>query len=340
MRPYSRDPLELRDQVVAQCRGAPEPVPLAPLVADLYAAEVDPANAAEALILGGCGSLESIVLELVAQGGIAVADAVTSRALLLGGAEAERGVAAAAAAGLDRARGTPDASSTGLGGFDYAMAYFSSRSSAASLAGADALNTLYGDATPGFGLYTFVLLGAGFDKQGEAAQARAGELLRVIETYVPREASGAPSHEVHAFLVAVHPERADQYLGDQTGPELSDPVRRRLASELRRMGQGALARRLETRPGPFLVTSPEPWLIPEGAGSPRLVADLSGIGKAYLYGVVDALDRPVPSGARTAGLDAIQRRLLALPLRDDQGGGGKNPWVFRVGQATSHRVSR
>ena len=61
---------------------------------------MEPADAAEALILGGCASPEAIVLELVAQGGYSVVEAVTSRALLLGGAETERGIVAAVAAGF------------------------------------------------------------------------------------------------------------------------------------------------------------------------------------------------------------------------------------------------
>jgi hypothetical protein len=342
MRLYSQDPRELQERVAALCqasRSTREPVSLPPLVSDLYASGVDPADAAEALILGDCASPEAIVLELVAQGGYSVVEAVTSRALPLGGVETERGIAAAVAAGLDRASATPDASASAQDGFPYAMAYFSARSSAAALAGADALNVLYDDATPGFGLYTFVLLGAGVSKQ-EPARVRAGELLRVIETYVPRDGSGSPSPEAHAFLVAVHPERVGLPLGDQTGPELSDPVRRRLATEVRRLGLGVLARRLETRPGPFLVTSPEPRLIPQGSRSPRLVTDLSGIGKAYLYGVVDALDRPVPPGADGVGLAAIQRRLLALPRGDDPSGAAGGSWVFRVGHGASHQVAR
>jgi hypothetical protein len=342
--PYSQDLMVLRHQVVARCAAArdyEEPDSLASLVSDLYLSAVDPASAAEALILGDCGSLEAVVRELVAQGGYQVVGPVTSRASLLGGAGAQRGIEAAVAAGLDRARGTPDPSpqAPGLGAATYALAHFSSRSGSASLAGADALNALYGNATPGFGLYTFVLLSAGSGTQGAAQQARSRELLRVIETYVPGEGTGAPGPEVHAFLVAVHPERADLPLGDQTGPELSDPMRRQLALELRGAGLGPLARRLETRPGPFLVSSSEPRLLPGGAGSARLVVDLSGIGNEYLYAVVDAFDRPVPPGP-AVGLDAIRERLLMLPVAPDGAGAVRDDWVFRVGQPASPRVAR
>jgi len=341
---YSRDPLVLRHQVATRCAAArdyEEPDPLSTVVAELYLSAVDPAHAAEALILGDCGSLEAIVQELIAQGGYQVVGPVTSRASLLGGGGAQRGIEAAAAAGLDRARGTPDASpqAPSPGAATYAMAHISPNSGSAALAGADALNTLYGNATPGFGLYTFVLLSAGSGTQGAMQQARYRELLRVIETYVPGEGGGGPSPEAHAFLVAVHPERADLPLGDQTGPELSDPMRRQLATELRGAGLGTLARRLETRPGPFLVSSPEPRLLADGAGSPRLVVDLSGVGSEYLYAVVDAFDRPVPRGGQAAGLDAVRERLLTLPLGAEPAA-AKGDWVFRVGRGGSPRVAR
>jgi hypothetical protein len=332
----------LRDQVADLCaevRDDQRPDLLASLVADLYLSAVDPADSADALILGGCGSPEAIVRELVAQGGYLVVGPVTSRASALGGAGAQPRIEAAVAAGLDRARRTPDASTQapGPGAATYAMAHISAGFTA--LAGADALNILYANAAPGFGLYTFVLLSAGSPTQAATRQARDRELLRVIETYVPGEGGGGASPEVHAFLVAVHPERSELPLADQTGPELSDPMRRRLAQELRDAGLGSLSRRLETQPGPFLVASPEPRLLPGGGGSPRLVVDLSGIGNEYLYAVVDAFDRAVPSGSPAAGLDAIQERLLALPLGTDPAGAAHASWVFRVGRAGAPGVS-
>lgn len=333
----------LRDQVADLCadvRDYQSRDLLAALVADLYLSAVDPAYAADALILGGCGSLEAIVRELVAQGGYQVVGPVTLRASLLGGAGAQPGIEAAAAAGLDRARGTPDASTKAASpaAATYAMAHISP--GVTTLAGADALNTLYANAAPGFGVYTFVLLSTGSGIQAATGQARDRELLRVIETYVPGEGSAGASPEVHAFLVAVHPERGSLPLAEQTGPELSDPMRRRLAQELRGAGLGALAQCLETRPGPFLVASPEPRLLPGEGGSPRLVVDLSGIGNEYLYAVVDAFDRAVPSGSPAAGLDAIQERLLALPLGTAEPAGAANAsWVFRLGRAGAPGVS-
>lgn len=343
--PFSQDLMVLRYQVAARCAAARdyrEPDSLAAVVAELYSSAVDPAYAVEALILGDCGSVESIVRELVGQGGYRVVGPVTSRASLLAGPGAQRGIEAAAIAGLELAREISGASpqAPDPGAAAYAMAHFSARSGSATLTGADALNTLYGNAAPGFGLYTFVLFSAGSAAQGATERARSRELLRVIETYVPVEGSGGPSPEVHAFLVAVHPGRQDQPLGEQTGPELSDPMRRQLATELRDAGLGTLARRLETRPGPFLISSPEPRLLADGVGLSRLVVDLSGVGNEYLYAIVDAFDRTVPAGAPAAGLDAIEERLLALPLGPDPSGRAGSPWVFRIGRAEPSRVFR
>jgi len=340
-RSYSRDPLVLREQVAAQCRADRvngESAALAQLVSDLYASGVEPALAAEALMIGACGSLESIVLELVAQGGESVVDSVTSRALLMSGAGAEHRIAGAVAAGLERA--APDDEVPFAEASPYAMAYISPRSATVALVGSGALNDLYGDATAGFGLYTFVLFGGGLDNRDAAAQVRTRELLRLIETYVPRENSGVPSNEAHVFLVAVNPQQADQALSDQTTRALSDPIRRRLGEQLRRSGLAGLARRLDRRPGPFLVTSPEPWLIPEGTDAPRLVVDLSGIEPEYLYAVVDAFDRPVPAGSSSGGLNAIRDRLLALPLGDDTRIAGKGGWIFQFGRRSARQVSR
>lgn len=341
---YSQDPLILRHQVATRCAAArdyEEPDPLPALVEDLSLSAVDPASAAEALILGGCGSLEAVVRELVAQGGYLVVGPVSSRASALGGAGAQHRIEAAVAAGLDHVRGTPDASldRPGQAPATYGMAHVSPRSLSAVLAGADALNSLYENATPGFGLYTFVLLSAGSGAQGAAQQARARELLRVIETYVPGDQAGGPARDVHAFLVAVHPERADLPLAEQTGPELSDPMRRQLAGELRGAGLASLARRLETRPGPFLVSSPEPRLLGGGANPTRLIVDLSRVGSEYLYAVVDAFDQPVPSDP-TAGLDAVRDRLILLPVGPDGSRAAGADWVFRAGGTAPRRVAR
>lgn len=338
---FSHDPLILRHQLAARCAAARdyrESAPLARIVAELYLSAVDPGHATEALILSDCGALGAVVGELVAQGGYGVVAPVSSRASLLGGAGAQGVIEAAVAAGLDRIQATPDAPAPGPGaaGTTYAMAHFSSRAGAAALAGADALNTLYAHGTPGFGLYTFILLGPGSGPDVPAGKSRSRELLRVIETYVPGDETLGPGPEDHVFLVAVHPERLDLPLSEQTGPELSDPMRRQLVLALRRAGYGPLARRLERRPGPFLISSPEPRLLPEGSGSPRLVVDLSSVGSEFVYAVVDAFDRRVPPGA---GVEALRERLLALPL----GPGGElirgDDWVFLVREAAGSRVA-
>lgn len=337
---FSRDPLILRHQLTVRCAAARdyrEPFPLAAIVTELYLSAVDAAHAAEALILGGCGPLEAVVGELVAQGGAAVVAPVTSRASLLGGAGAQSVIETAVAAGLDRARATPDPYAASPTAATYILAHFSSRSGSAALVGADALNALYAHGIPGFGLYTFLLLGPSSGSQVAAGQSRSRELLRVIATYVPGDGSGGPSPDAHAFLVAVHPERQDLALPEQTGPELSDAMRRQLVVVLRRAGHGPLASRLEARPGPFLISSPEPRLLPESPGWSRLIVDLSGVGSEYLFSVVDAFDRAVPPGA---GLEALRERLLALPLGADGVVTAKGDWVSLVRGAAASQAAR
>jgi hypothetical protein len=226
------------------------------------------------------------------------------------------------------------------------MAYFPSRAAAAEMETADAVNTLYSNATPGYGIYTFVLLGpvpaqASEVAAGPGGEARYDELMRVIETYVlaAEEEGRGPSPYTHAFLVAVHPEAQGTQASARTAPELSAPIRRDLARYLDARGEASLARRLETRPGPFLISGLEPRLLPSSAVSPRLVVDLSDIGSEYMYAVVDAYDRPVPAdtAGRPGSLDAIRERLLGLFTRsvpaDDLDAAIADAWVFRVGRS-------
>jgi hypothetical protein len=119
----------------------------------------------------------------------------------------------------------------------------------------------------------------------------------------------------------------------RAAPEPSAAARRGLAGWLRGQGRAGLAGRLESRPGPFLVSSLEPRLLPSSPDSPRLVADLSAVGSEYLYGVVDAFDRPIPAElqGRPEGLAAIGERLLALVAPAP--GGGTGDWVTQVGGA-------
>ena len=312
------------------------------LVTDLYLSNVDPVLAIEALLQGNCGTLAEIVRELVAQGGNEVVAAVVGRALFLGGPSSEGTIRAAASSGLNRdlvspmQRSEPTLQSPSLA---YSMAYFPSRGAESGVATATVVDTLYSNATPGYGVYTFVLPGAGFDPAKEADRARYAELLRVIETYVLAGEEGArgPRAEAHAFLVAIRPDRPGAKLSEQTAPELSTAMRADLIEYLRRRGQGALAARLETLPGPFLVSSLEPRLLPTNEQAPRLVTDLSMVGPEYLYAVVDAYDRALPpeQQGRPEALGGIRERLLALFSRkaatEELSPAIKDAWVFRLG---------
>ncbi len=349
--PFSQDLADLRAEVAMICGSArinkeKEKDYLPTLVKDLYLSGVDPALATEALIQSDCASLASVVREMIAQGGEESVAAVVGRALFLSGPGAERTIESAASAGLERNLGSysqipssapiaPAAS----GSLSVAMAYFPSRAESPGLATAKAVDTLYSNATPGYGIYTFVLLGAAFDPTSQPDVSRYAELLRVIETYVLAADQGTrgPSPESHAFLVAVQSGRGDVPLIEQTGPKLSDPMRLELARYLRQQGQTALAGRLDDRPGPFLISSLEPRLMPTSRVSPRLIVDLSTIGPEYMYAVVDAFDQPIPAeqSGRPGSLTPIRDRLLGLFNRRvpeyDLEPTIKDAWVFRLG---------
>lgn len=346
---YSDDPAELRAQVAVRCgeaRLANEQDSLPGLVTDLYLSSVDPAQATEALVKGSCGSLADIVREMVAQGGDDAVAPVINRALFLTGPGAEGIIESAASSGLERnVAGLGQHSGPTRAGnpLSYSMAYFPSRGEPGQVQSSAAASNLYTNATPGYGVYTFVLLGSGFGGPSELDKARYAELLRVIETYVLAADEGrqGPSADAHAFLIAVHPDRQGAALLDQTGADLSEPMRREYAQLLRRQGESALAQRIDGGAGPFLVSSPEPRLLPTRADSPRLVTDLSEIGPEYMYAVIDAYDRRVPEDARggVEGLAQIQGRLLGLftsRLADrDLDPAIKDAWVFLLGPAAT-----
>jgi hypothetical protein len=344
--PFSQTLPELRREVALICGSArinKQQDYLAPLVTDLYLSNVDPAFATEALIQGDCGSLAAVVRELVAQGGNTVVAAVLNRAIFLSGPGAEGTIRAAASSGLKQDLVTPvqrsePARETGT--LAYSMAYFPSQAAAYGVASAAAPGTLYSNATPGFGIYTFVLLGGTFDPAEETQRARYAELLRIIETYVlaGAETPQSPTPESHAFLIAIRPEEDDDTtLIERSAPELSAGMRSDLSRYLRSRNQAELAERLTLLPGPFLISSLEPRLLPSNAVAPRLVTDLSNIGTEYLYAVVDAYDRPVPAEqqGRPEGLTAIRDRLLGLFSRKvsavDLSPALKDAWVFRLG---------
>jgi hypothetical protein len=344
--PFSADLKDLRREVALICNSArlgKQKDYLAPLVTDLFLSAIDAASATETLIQGDCGSLEAIVLELVTQGGEAVVDPVVRRALALGGPRSEGTIRLAAAKGLMRGLETEEEPAAGpapaVGPRAPAMAYFPSRGAESIVAPASSIQSLYDKATPGYGVYTFVLPGAGFNLDHAADRFRYAEVLRLIETYVLGDGPGTtgPRPESHAFLVAIRPDRRQARLVDQTDPELATSIRAELVKKLRKFNQPLLASRLDSRPGPFLISSLEPRLLPTSETSPRLVADLSKIGNEYLYPVVDAYDNAIPSDqqGRPESLGAIRDRLLGVVGRQSTAGGSdpgqQDAWVFQLG---------
>lgn len=341
---YSQDPLPLRREVATACarsRVANDRRFLRSLVADLYFSGVDPAAATEALLLGECGSLSEILTEMVAQGGPASRDAVSARARAVAGPGSARRIDAAVTAGLARYASKPDAEIAPVSDPPpaYGMLYFPSVGEGARIDTSMALNQLYENGIPGYGIYTFVLPGPGLPPASGASAARLRELLRIIETYVAtteNEGDG-PSAEAHAFLIPINVANLGAPLIDQVAVDLSRHMHRQFSQNLRLEGQTRLAARLEKGDGPFLITTLEPRLLSSDPSSPRLVADLSRLGPEHLYGIVDAYDRPIPSGAsgRPESLRLIRERLLNLPLlpADTLDGRVEQPdWLFSLGQ--------
>ncbi|TCT21308.1 hypothetical protein [Thiobaca trueperi] len=341
---YSQNPLPLRREVATACarsRAANDRRFLRSLVADLYFSGVDPAVATEALLLGECGTLPEILTEMVAQGGPASGDAVSARARAVAGPGSARRIDAAVTAGLARYASKPDAETVPVSDPPpaYGMLYFPSVGEGARIDTSMALNQLYENGIPGYGIYTFVLPGRGLPPASGASAARLRELLRIIETYVAtteNEGDG-PSAEAHAFLIPVNAAKLDEPLIDQIAVDLSRHMHRQFSQSLRLEGQARLAAHLEKGDGPFLITTLEPRLLSSDPSAFRLVADLSRLGPEHLYGIVDAYDRPIPSGAsgRPESLRLIRERLLNLPLlpADALDNRGEQPnWLFSLGQ--------
>lgn len=340
----------LRGVVAERCASRPAGITeasfLRGLVADLDADGVDPALAVDALIIGRCGDLADIVTEVVAQGGEAAAMPAIERAVALTGSGSALIVERAAAEGLmlaGRERVAPQAlaSPTLAGGGDYAMLYFPLGGDAAPGGDTMSLTQLFGNAEPGYGIYTYILGGGAAGAEGESADTYR-ELLRVIETYVlVAGPDGArPDRGAHTFLVPVHVGRAGAPLLERTGPELSSAMRRELAAHLRRGGEQALANRLATAPGPFLVSSLEPRLVPGNVQAVRMIVDLSAVGPEYMYSVVDAYDRQIPPEAagRVESLLAVRGRLIGLfpdPAVDAAASAPAGDWVFMLGRRST-----
>ncbi|MEA1052624.1 hypothetical protein U5801_22845 [Lamprobacter modestohalophilus] len=250
----------------------------------------------------------------------------------------------------------------------YAMAYLPS-SSNVETERANSLAELYADARPGYDLYTFVLGGPVGPQPGTEAAAY-DELLRVIETYVlgnPAESGAARGQ--HGFLVQVDPLLDGQFdaglssgvgseaeqasdagssaasLAERARPGLSLQMQVALARQLRVFGHVELADRLESSSGPFLVSSLRPALIPMSAQEPLLIVDLHNLGPEYMYSLIDAYDRPIPSElrGRPESLSAIGHRVQGMfPNRRLDAGAEPPPsgtWIWLIGEPGQNLAS-
>ena len=223
----------------------------------------------------------------------------------------------------------------------YAMAYLPSPSGV-ELERANSLAELYGDARPGYALYTFILGGpVGAQAAVDSADSYS-ELLRVIETYVANDDSAEADSGVgrHGFLVQVDAAQAEGALAERARPGLSRQIQGALARQLRLHGRFELAERLERSYGPFLVTSLRPALLPISDSTPLLVVDVRAIGPEYMYALIDAYDRPIPGdlAGRPQSLAAIERRLREMfPDPRRESGATSSPsgdWVWLIGDAS------
>ncbi|NBC13416.1 MAG: hypothetical protein GVY09_08740 [Gammaproteobacteria bacterium] len=344
----------LRQAVAGRCGSRPASVTesslLRSLVAELQTGGVAPALAADALIIGRCGDLADIVSEVVARYGAEAAVPVIERAVALSGEATALVIERAAAEGLLRA-GSGRASAGGAppplagAGDDSAMLYFplGARTRTPAERDANNLGQLLGGADPDYGIYTYILAGEADAGSTDEHLATYRELLRVIETYVLAAGpDGArPDPAAHTFLVPVHARRSTSPLAERSSPVLSAAIRRTLADYLRRAGESALAARLATAPGPFLVSSLEPRLVPGKAPGqtqgPRLLVDLSRVGPEYMYSVVDAYDREIAPAAagRVESLLAVRGRLVDMfpdPSIDAAAAGPAGEWLFVLGE--------
>lgn len=202
----------------------------------------------------------------------------------------------------------------------YVMAYFPTRGAVAPVATASDPARLHRETIAGYGVYTFVLFGAAFPALAESELRRYQELLRVIEGYIlaPDQGASDPNRSAHVFLVPAEPRQSHPSSDLTTGAELASAMRRDLVSHLRNSGERKLAELIQDRPGPFLVSSIEPRLVPGNSDHPRLIVDLSAVGIEQLYPIVDAYDRliDVDQQGQEGSLMAIGERLSALSVVD------------------------
>jgi|AACY02.2.fsa_nt_gi hypothetical protein len=155
-------------------------------------------------------------------------------------------------------------------------------------------------------------------------------------------AGAPPAPSAHTFLVPVRAGRPASPLDERTSPELSALLRRILGQYLRRAGEPAVAARLATAPGPFLVSSLEPRLVPRGADHVRMLVDLSRVGREHMYSVVDAYDRAIPPdvAGRVDSLRAVRSRLVDMvPDPAIDAAAARRPaagdWVFMLARASA-----
>ena len=342
---FSQDPEILRAEVAAECLSARSMSisirdGLDALVASLYSSVIDPAEGTEALILGNCAPPTDIVREMVAKGGEQVLTPVAERARALSAPRARRAIETAAADGLTR---NLELNGSGSGptrlARDHAMAYFPSEGSAVRIETSNGIDRLYRRAVPGFGVYTFIMVGPNVERLAQPDQARHRELFRLVETYAASggDAEAAPRPDAHVFLIPVDAELGGMPLFNQVAADLSDRMRKQLIEDLRGQGEADIAARLQKGSGPFLVAALEPDLLSGGAGAYRLVADLSGLEIEHLYGVVDAFDRGIGPelAGRPESLAAIRDRLRGV--RGPQSGNAgtvataEPVWFFMLG---------
>jgi hypothetical protein len=349
---FSQDPELLRAEVAAECLSARSMSVstrdgLDALVSSLYMSVIDPAEGTEALILGNCAPLADIVREMVAKGGDQTLAPVAERARALSAPQARRKIETAAADGLTRHRELNGMSNgpTRLAR-DHAMAYFPSIGSAVRVETTSGLDRLYRRAVPGFGVYTFVMVGPHVERLAETDQARHRELFRLVETYaaVGDEPDAAPRLDAHVFLIPVDAELRGMPLFNQVAADFSDRMRRQLVEELRARGEADLAARLQKGSGPFLVAGLGPDLLAGADGPHRLVADLSGLGIEHMYAVVDAFDRGIAPEqvGRPESLAAIRDRLQGLRSAHSSNAGtpatAELQWFFMLGSMDESRV--
>jgi hypothetical protein len=182
-------------------------------------------------------------------------------------------------------------------------------------------------------VYTYVLYGLGDGRRPQQTRPWRHtelELLRLIDTYVigaPEVANQDAVAASHEFLVPVYAGLDPLPLAERSAPDLADGAREALAARLDARRDNALANRLRSASGPFLVSRTTPELLPRNGEAPLLLTDLSSIGPENLYPVVDAYDRPVSAGVAgtSAALEELRQRLARMGA--SPGRGKDDAWV-------------